>query len=88
VYWLFKAVTGKEGMGQGDFKLLAALGAWLGWPALLSLVLIASFSGVIGGLWLKMRGQLDENGQLAFGPFLVFAGLWVMAFGPLPWFLI
>ena len=88
VYWLFKAVTGKEGMGQGDFKLLAALGAWLGWPALLSLILIASFSGVIGGLWLKLRGRLDDNGQLAFGPFLVLAGLWVMAFGPLPWFLI
>jgi leader peptidase (prepilin peptidase)/N-methyltransferase len=88
VYWLFKAVTGKDGMGQGDFKLLAALGAWLGWPALLSLILIASFSGMIGGLWLKFRGQLDDNGQLAFGPFLVVAGLWVMAFGPLPWFLI
>jgi leader peptidase (prepilin peptidase)/N-methyltransferase len=88
VYWLFKLTTGKEGMGFGDFKLLAALGAWLGWPALLSLILIASFSGVIGGLWLKWRGQLDDNGQLAFGPFLVLAGLWVMAFGPLPWFLI
>lgn len=88
VYWLFKALTGKEGMGQGDFKLLAALGAWLGWPALLSLVLIASFSGVIGGLWLKLRGQLADNGELAFGPFLVLAGLWVMVFGPLPWFLI
>jgi leader peptidase (prepilin peptidase)/N-methyltransferase len=88
VYWVFKGLTGKEGMGQGDFKLLAALGAWLGWPALLSLVLIASFSGVIGGLWLKMRGRLADNGQLAFGPFLVLAGLWVMVFGPLPWFLI
>ena len=88
VFWLFKAVTGKEGMGQGDFKLLAALGAWLGWPALLSLILIASFSGALGGLWLKFRDQLDDNGQLAFGPFLVLAGLWVMAFGPLPWFLI
>ncbi len=75
-------MTGKEGMGQGDFKLLAALGAWLGWPALLSLVLIASFSGVIGGLWLKLRGQLADNGELAFGPFLVLAGLWVMLFGP------
>jgi leader peptidase (prepilin peptidase)/N-methyltransferase len=52
------------------------------------LILIASFSGMIGGLWLKFRGQLDDNGQLAFGPFLVVAGLWVMAFGPLPWFLI
>lgn len=88
VFWLFKGFTGKEGMGQGDFKLLAALGAWLGWPALLSLVLIASFSGVFGGLWLKLRGQLADNGQMAFGPFLVLAGLWVTAFGPLTWFVI
>jgi leader peptidase (prepilin peptidase)/N-methyltransferase len=86
VYWLFKGVTGKDGMGQGDFKLLAALGAWLGWPALLSLVLIASLTGVLGGLALKLRGQLSDNGELAFGPYLVFAGLWVMNFGPLPWF--
>lgn len=88
VYWLFKGLTGKEGMGQGDFKLLAGLGAWLGWPALLSLVLIASLTGILGGLALKWRGQLPENGALAFGPYLVVAGLWVMAFGPLPWFLI
>ena len=86
IYWLFKWVTGKDGMGQGDFKLLAALGAWLGWPALLSLVLIASLTGVIAGVWLRLRGQLPENGQLAFGPCLVLAGLWVMAFGPLTWF--
>jgi leader peptidase (prepilin peptidase)/N-methyltransferase len=88
VFWLFKGMTGKEGMGQGDFKLLAALGAWLGWPALLSLVLIASFIGVLGGMGLKWRGLLSENGEMAFGPYLVLAGLWVMAFGPLPWFLI
>ena len=86
VYWLFKGLTGKDGMGQGDFKLLAALGAWLGWPALLSLVLIASLTGVLGGLALKLRGQLSDNGELAFGPYLVIAGLWVMTFGPLPWF--
>lgn len=86
VYWLFKIVTGKEGMGQGDFKLLAALGAWLGLPALLSLVMIASLTGVAGGLVMRLRAQLAENGQLPFGPFLVLAGFWVMAFGPLPWF--
>jgi leader peptidase (prepilin peptidase)/N-methyltransferase len=86
VYWLFKIVTGKEGMGQGDFKLLAALGAWLGLPALLSLVMIASLTGVAGGVVLRLRAQLSENGQLPFGPFLVLAGFWVMAFGPLPWF--
>ncbi len=84
VYWLFKLVTGKEGMGQGDFKLLAALGAWLGWPALLSLVLIASLTGVAGGLILRMRGELHETGYMPFGPFLALAGLWVMVLGPLP----
>ena len=88
VFWLFKAITGKEGMGQGDFKLLAGLGAWLGWPALLTLVLMASLTGILGGLILKWRGRLHENGELAFGPYLVLAGLWVMAFGTLPWFLI
>lgn len=87
IFWVFKGLTGKEGMGQGDFKLLAALGAWLGWPALMSLVLIASLTGLVGGLVLKLRGQLPENGQMAFGPFLVLAGLWVMLFGPLPLFL-
>jgi leader peptidase (prepilin peptidase)/N-methyltransferase len=84
VFWLFKLVTGKEGMGQGDFKLLAALGAWLGWPALLSLVLIASITGAIVGIWLRVRQRLPEDGYIPFGPFLALAGLWVMAFGPLP----
>ena len=83
VYWLFKGATGQDGMGQGDFKLLAALGAWLGWPTLLSLVLIASLTGIVGAVWLRMRDQLPENGQLAFGPYLALAGLWVMAFGPI-----
>ncbi|MDI9234154.1 prepilin peptidase [Limnohabitans lacus] len=84
VYWLFKLLTGKDGMGQGDFKLLAALGAWLGWPSLVSLVLIASLTGVAGGLLMRARGQLYEDGYIPFGPFLAFAGLWVMVWGPLP----
>ena len=84
VYWLFKGVTGKEGMGQGDFKLLAALGAWLGWPALLSLVLIASLTGVACGLWLRLRQRMPEDGYIPFGPFLALAGAWVMALGTLP----
>jgi leader peptidase (prepilin peptidase)/N-methyltransferase len=84
VYWLFKLITGKEGMGQGDFKLLAGLGAWLGWPALLSLVLIASITGAIVGIWLRVRQRLPEDGYIPFGPFLALAGLWVMAFGHLP----
>ena len=84
VSWLFKWLTGKEGMGQGDFKLLAAMGAWLGWPSLLSLVLIASLTGIAGGLWLRFQHRLSEDGYIPFGPFLALAGLWVMAFGPLP----
>lgn len=86
VGWLFMRVTGKEGMGQGDFKLLAALGAWLGWPALLSLVLIASITGALVGLWLRLRQKLTEEGYIPFGPFLALAGLGVMAWGPLPIF--
>lgn len=81
---LFKGVTGKEGMGQGDFKLLAALGAWLGWPALLSVVLIASITGVAVGLCLRACQRLAEDGYIPFGPYLALAGLWVMALGPLP----
>jgi len=88
VYWLFKLITGKEGMGQGDFKLLAALGAWLGWPALLSLVLIASLTGVAYGLYLRLRQRMPQDGQMPFGPFLALAGLWVMVFGPLPFILV
>jgi leader peptidase (prepilin peptidase)/N-methyltransferase len=84
VYWLFKCLTGKEGMGQGDFKLLAAMGAWLGWPALLSMVLVASVTGALVGIWLQWRQRLPENGMLPFGPFLALSGLWVMAFGALP----
>jgi len=84
VFWLFKGLTGKDGMGQGDFKLLAALGAWLGWPALLSLVLIASLTGILAAMVLKLRGQLAQGGEMAFGPCLVLAGLWVMVWGPLP----
>ena len=76
VFWLFKLLTGKEGLGYGDFKLLAALGAWLGALALLPIVLIASISGaVIGGLWLALRHR-GESRPFAFGPYLAIAG-WI-----------
>lgn len=81
---VFRGVTGKEGMGQGDFKLMAALGAWLGWQSGISLILIASLSGVIAGVLLRMRGQLREGGYFPFGPYLVAAGLGLMIWGPLP----
>jgi leader peptidase (prepilin peptidase)/N-methyltransferase len=87
VYWAFRLTTGQEGMGHGDFKLLAALGAWLGWHSLLAIVLIASVSGLLVALWLLWRGQLPDNRQIAFGPFLALAGAWLLFF-PAPTFLI
>ena len=81
VYWAFLLLTGKEGMGHGDFKLLAALGAWFGWPQLLALVLIASVSGLFMCLVLMWRQQLPESRQIAFGPFLALAGAWLLFFG-------
>jgi leader peptidase (prepilin peptidase)/N-methyltransferase len=74
VYWAFKLITGKEGMGYGDFKLLAALGAWFGWQALPVLVLISSVVGIVlGGAVLIARRSREA---IAFGPFLAIAG-WV-----------
>lgn len=82
VYWGFKLVTGKEGMGYGDFKLFAALGAWFGWQALVPLILMASVVGAIIGIAMKFSRQLREGGYVPFGPFLVGAGLLAMALGP------
>lgn len=81
VYWVFKRATGKEGMGFGDFKLLAALGAWMGWQALLPIVLLASGIGAVVGLAMKAMGGLREGGYVPFGPFLVGGGLAVMLVG-------
>lgn len=74
VSWGFQTWTGKEGMGQGDLKLLAALGAWVGIWSLLPVLLLASVSGLIFGVIQKMRGQLGDNGHFAFGPFLALSG--------------
>lgn len=81
VYWLFKLTTGKEGMGFGDFKLLAALGAWLGLKMILPVVLAASIIGAIVGIGMKFGGQLREGRYVPFGPFLAGAGLVVMLAG-------
>ncbi len=81
VYWLFKLTTGKEGMGFGDFKLLAALGAWLGWQAVLPIVLGASVLGAIVGLGMKATGALREGRFVPFGPFLAGGGLVVLLAG-------
>ena len=82
VYWGFKLATGKEGMGFGDFKLYAALGAWFGWQALVPLILLASVVGAVIGIALKFSSGLREGGYIPFGPFLVGAGLIAMFFGP------
>ena len=81
VYWLFKLVTGKEGMGYGDFKLLAALGAWLGWQMVLPIVLGASVIGAIAGLAMKLNASLREGRYVPFGPFLAGGGLVVLFAG-------
>jgi len=81
VYWLFKLVTGKEGMGYGDFKLFAALGAWFGWQALIPMILLASVIGVIVGIVLKMNSRLREGAYVPFGPFLAGAGFVSLIFG-------
>ena len=81
MYWFFKLATGKEGMGFGDFKLLAALGAWLGWQAILPIVLMASVIGTVVGLVMKVSGSLREGRFVPFGPFLAGGGLVVMLVG-------
>jgi leader peptidase (prepilin peptidase)/N-methyltransferase len=81
VYHLFRLLTAKEGMGYGDFKLLAALGAWLGWQMLLPTVLIAAGVGAVTGIaLLAARGQ-SRSTPIAFGPFLAAAGWLILMFG-------
>jgi leader peptidase (prepilin peptidase) / N-methyltransferase len=82
VYWAFKLITGKEGMGFGDFKLFAALGAWFGWQALVPIILMASVIGAIVGIAMKFSSGLREGGYVPFGPFLAGAGLTALIFGP------
>ena len=82
VYWVFKLVTGKEGMGYGDFKLFAALGAWFGWQALIPMILLASVIGAIVGIAMKFSSGLREGGYVPFGPFLAGAGVVSLIFGP------
>jgi leader peptidase (prepilin peptidase) / N-methyltransferase len=82
VYQGFKLLTGKEGMGYGDFKLFAALGAWFGWQALVPIVLMASVIGAVVGIAMKFSTGLREGGYVPFGPFLAGAGLTAMVFGP------
>ena len=81
VYWLFKLVTGKEGMGYGDFKLLAALGAWLGWTMLPTIILLSSIVGAIVGISLIVFARRERSNPIPFGPYLAAAGMIAMLYG-------
>ncbi len=81
VYQLFKLVTGKEGMGYGDFKLLAALGAWLGWQQLPSIILMSALVGAVVGLSLMAFRKHDRSVPIPFGPYLAAAGWITMLWG-------
>jgi leader peptidase (prepilin peptidase)/N-methyltransferase len=81
VYWGFKLFTGKEGMGFGDFKLLAALGAWLGWQMLPLTILLSSFVGAVIGLSLMVFARHGRNVPIPFGPYLAIAGVIALFWG-------
>ncbi len=81
VYWLFKLIMKKEGMGYGDFKLLAALGAWMGWTMLPTIILLSSVVGSIVGLTLMVGGRHARGTPIPFGPYLAGAGLIALLYG-------
>lgn len=82
LYWVFLLATGKEGLGYGDFKLLAALGAWLGWQNLPAILLLSSLVGAVIGLGLITLGGRTRNQPMPFGPFLAGAGFVMLLWGP------
>jgi len=81
VYWLFKLITGKEGMGYGDFKLLAALGAWMGWEMLPLIILLSSLVGAVVGITLMLVLKHGRNIPIPFGPYLAGGGLIALFWG-------
>lgn len=82
VYWIFKWATGKEGMGYGDFKLLAAIGAWLGWQMLPLTILLSSLVGAIIGIGLIVFAGRGRSAPIPFGPYLAIAGMIALLHGP------
>lgn len=82
VYWLFKLVTGKEGMGYGDFKLLAAIGAWFGWQLLPAVILLSSLAGSIIGISMMVFARHGRNVPIPFGPYLALGGIAALFWGP------
>lgn len=82
VFWLFKLATGKEGMGYGDFKLLAALGAWFGWQSLPIIVLLSSVAGAVLGIIMTVAAKRGFGKPMPFGPYLAVAGFATLLWGP------
>ena len=83
VFMLFKIITGKEGMGHGDFKLLAMLGAWLGWQYLPLIIILSSLSGSVVGIGLMLFSKHNKSQPIPFGPFLALAGWVSLMYGDL-----
>jgi leader peptidase (prepilin peptidase)/N-methyltransferase len=81
VYWVFKLVTGKEGMGYGDFKMLAAIGAWFGWTILPAVILLSSIGGSIIGIGLIIFAKKGRNTAIPFGPYLALGGIAALFYG-------
>ena len=81
VYWVFKLVRGKEGMGYGDFKLLAALGAWMGWQMLPAIILLSAGVGSVIGIAIIIASRMGFDHKIPFGPYLAGAGLVALVWG-------
>lgn len=81
IYWIFKLVTGKEGMGYGDFKLLAAIGAWFGWQLLPAVLLLSSVVGSIIGIGMILLAQRGRSAPIPFGPYLALGGICALFWG-------
>jgi len=81
VFWLFKLLRGKEGMGYGDFKLLAAIGAWFGWQLLPAVILLSSTLGALIGIGFILLTQRDKNIPMPFGPYLAIGGIAALFYG-------
>lgn len=89
IFWLFKILTGKEGMGYGDFKLLAVFGAWLGWQMLPLVILLSSLVGAVVGITMIVSKRLKQGNPIPFGPYIAAAGWIALLFGPqiIDWYL-
>jgi leader peptidase (prepilin peptidase)/N-methyltransferase len=82
VYFVFKLITGKIGMGHGDFKLLAVFGAWFGWQNLAPIIILSSITAILVATFLIINKSYDKNKGIPFGPYLAFAGWISMILGP------